>query len=191
MENINVSPVPTAMRWGLILGGAAIITSSVNFMAGGFAPENMDSMLTKLIQYGMYALIILVLVLAMQNHRDKELGGFITWKQGFVMVFLIGLFGALIYMTYYIVIVSLDKQNFIDTSIEKLTEGIEKMRGYISDEEALAKIEDSLTEGIEKIKSMSPFQFGLNQLTNSIIAIVLVGLIVPALLKKKDPNSFE
>ncbi len=179
----NVSPLKTALKWGLILGLTEVVSHLVFYLMG-----KPITFMTTVIYF---ILLVSFFIVGIQNYRDKELGGFISWKQGFVMAFLIGLFGALVYMTYYIVIVSLDKQVFIDANIQKLTEGIEKMKDYISDEEALAKIEDSMVEGIDKIKAMSPLQFGINQLTNSIIATVLVGLIIPALLKKKDPNSFE
>ncbi len=178
----NVSPMRSALKWGLILGLAEIISHLIFYLLG--------KPITGITTFIYIILLIGFFIVGILNYRDKELGGFISWKKGFILSCLIGLFGAFVYATYYIVIVTLDRQSFVDASIETLTQGIEKIKHYITDEEALAKMEDGVTEGIEKIKSMSPFQFGLNQFAKSLIAIVLLALIVPAFMKKKNPEEF-
>ncbi|MCX6188859.1 MAG: DUF4199 domain-containing protein [Bacteroidetes bacterium] len=179
----NLTPMKSALKWGLILGLSEVVTHLFFYLLG--KPITGITTLTYIL------LLLAFFIFVIQNFRDKELGGFISWSEGFRIALLTGLFGALIYMAYYTILVTFDKQTFIDASIEQLTQGVEKMKQYISDEEALSKIDDGIAEGIENLKMMTPLKFGMNQFAKSLFAIIPLALLVPVFMKKKDPNLFN
>src|SRR3546814_17779955 len=67
----RVSPVKNALKWGLITGAALIVLSLIQYATG--------TMQNKVIQWLSYVLMAIGIVLAIREHRDKELGGYITY----------------------------------------------------------------------------------------------------------------
>lgn len=185
MENQPVSPVSTAMRWGAILGVVGIATSLINYMVGGFNPENSESMFAKLIQYGMYALIIFVLVMAMQQHRDKELGGYMKYGRGLGLGTLIGVFyGIIAALTAFAIFQFLMPADFAEKAMNVAREKMLERNPDMSEEQ----IEMGLSMAR---KFMSPPLMSLMVFVGSVFICFLFSLIVSAFVKKSDPNSFE
>ncbi len=185
MENQPVSPVPTAMRWGAILGVVGIATSLINYMVGGFNPENSESMFAKLIQYGMYALIIFVLVMALQQHRDKELGGYMKYGRGLGLGTLIGVFyGIISALTAFIIFQFLMPADFVDKAMSIARDKMLERNSEMSEDQ----IEMSLSMAR---KFMSPPMMSLIVFVGSVFICFLFSLLISAFVKKNDPNSFE
>ncbi len=180
-EIIPLSPVKSALKWGLILGLTEIVSHLIFYLMG--------KPITGITTLIYILLLVAFFILVIQNFRDKEQGGFISWTEGFKIAFLTGIFGALIYMAYYTIIVTLDRQTFIDASIEQINLGIEKMKQFVP-EDKQDQIDLGIEEGIENLKTMSPIKFGGNQFMKSVFAILPLALLVPLFMKKKDPNSF-
>ena len=185
MEIQNVSPVKTAMRWGLILGLIGIVISVTKYLLGGFTPENYDSGMSQLLQYLMYAIVILVLILAMQQHRDKELDGFMKYGRGLGLGTLIGLFyGIIACITTFVMVKFLlpadlgDK--IIDMTREKMLEKNPSMT------------EDQMEMGLGWVRRMTtPGVMSLMSLFGGVFICFLFSLIVSAFVKKSNPNAFE
>ena len=185
MENQNVSPTPTAMRWGAILGAVGVVTTVITYMVGGFEPENQDSGFTKLIQYIMYALIILVLVLAMQQHRDKELGGYMKYGRGLGLGTLIGLYyGIIAAITTFIILQFFMPADYASRTIELAKEKMLERSPNMTDEE--------MEMGMGwATKFMTPPMMSLFVLFGGVFICFFFSLFVSAFVKKNDLNSFN
>ena len=184
MENQKVSPTQTAMRWGGILGVVGILTSGITYMVGGFAAENQSSPFTKLIQYGMYALIILVLVLAMQQHRDKELGGYMKYSRGLGLGTLIGVFyGIIAALTTFVIFQFMMPADYAEKALEIAREQMLERNPNMSDDQVEMGI------GIAR-KIMNPPVMALAILFGSIGLCFFFSLIISAFVKKNDPAEF-
>jgi hypothetical protein len=183
MENQNVSPMPAAMRWGAILGAVGIATSTINFMVGGFSPENQDSVFSKLIQYGMYALIILVLVLAMQQHRDKELGGYMTYGRGLGLGTLIGLFyGIIAALCAFVIFRFFMPADFADKALDMARDKMLERNPSMTDDQ----VETGL--GMAR-KFMNPPFMALVVFVGGAFICFFFSLIISAFVKKNNPNE--
>lgn len=183
MENQNVSPMPAAMRWGAILGAIGIATSTINYMVGGFSPENQDSAFTKLIQYFMYAVIILILVLAMQQHRDKELGGYMKYSRGLGLGTLIGVFyGIIAAITAFVIFRYFMPADFADKAMEAAREKMLERNPNMS--------EDQVEMGLGMArKFMTPASMSLFVLFGGVVICFLFSLIISAFVKKNNPDE--
>ncbi len=69
----NVSPFPTALRYGLIGGGISIVCGLISYLAG------MASTISSIIGVVSSIVSITIIVLAIRGHRDNDLGGYISY----------------------------------------------------------------------------------------------------------------
>jgi hypothetical protein len=185
MEVQNISPVPSAMRWGAILGLVGVATSTLNFAMGGFAPENQDSGITKIIQFAMYAIIILVLVVATQQHRDRELGGFMSYGRGLGLGALIGLFyGLIASLTTFVILQYLMPIDYADKMMEVAQQKM--MEGNPNMTEEQAEMGLSMAR-----KFMTPSWMSIFVLLGSVFMCFFFSLIVSAFVKKSNPDELN
>jgi hypothetical protein len=177
----QASPYTFAIKWGIFLGLVEVIIHLIFYLMG--------KPVTSITSWVYFVMLIAFFILGIQNFRDKQQGGYITWQRGFVIALVMGLTGAIIYAIYYTIMVSMDHQTFVSASIEEAEQAIEKVKKLVTDEKTLEKLDEGLDQGIEKIRTMSPIKFGLNQFTKSLTAIIPIALLVPIFLKKRDPAT--
>jgi hypothetical protein len=185
MNTPDVSPVSTAMRWGALLGVVSIATSVINYFVGGFQPENQDSGFTKLIQYGMWALMILFLVLAMQQHRDKDLGGYMKYGRGLGVGTLVGVFyGLIAAVMAFVIFQYLVPADYVDKVLEMTRDKMLEQNPNMTDEQidmGLSWTRKAMTQPM-----LSIFVF-----IGNVFMCFLFSLLVSAFMKKRNPNSLE
>jgi purine-cytosine permease-like protein len=185
MENQNISPVPTALRWALILGLVGIATSIINYLSGGFSPENMDAPLPKLIRWGMYAIIILILVLAMQQHRDKDLGGYMKYGRGLGLGTLIGVFyGIIAAIMIFVMFKFFLPADYADKMIEATRDQMLEKNPNMTDEQ--------METGLSWVKKfMTPGAMTIFTFFGSVVICFFFSLIISAFIKKTNPNEIN
>src|SRR5690606_5939007 len=110
----DVSPQPTALRYGVIWGLLGILLGLIAYLAGwtdvsGSNAMSGGSMISSILSI---ALNVTILVMAIKYHRDKELGGYITFGRGFKTGMLTTFFYAIIAALWMAVFI-----NFIATDM--------------------------------------------------------------------------
>ena len=93
METLNtpqqlVSPLKTSLKYGLITGAVLIVFSLVTYYAGMMANESL--------QWISYLMLAAGIFLGVKYHRDRDLGGYMSYGRGLGAGVLIGLFSAIL-----------------------------------------------------------------------------------------------
>lgn len=183
MDQQLVSPVPTAMRWGAILGLFSVATSTISYSMGNFAPENQGNALTQIIAYGTYAVIILVLVMALQQHRDQELGGYMKYSRGLGLGTLIGVFyGLIAALTTFVILQFLMPADYADKIMEVARDKMMESNPNMTEEQA--EMGMSMAG-----KFMNPSGMAAIVLVGGIFMCFLFSLVVSAFVKKNNPDE--
>ncbi len=170
---------PIAMRYGLIgalvLIGVGLIFNVLNLIdyADNTSPGNIASSILS------WVIITAVFVLAVKTHRDEDLGGFITFGRAFGLAFLTGLVLALVSLVWTYVFME-----FIDPSI--LEAVADKTRSdMLARGMSESQVEDvwGITSKFISAPAIAAFAFIFTLIGN-----VIFGLIVAAVMQKKEPG---
>ncbi|MEM8907485.1 MAG: DUF4199 domain-containing protein [Bacteroidota bacterium] len=104
----EVSMMPVAVRYGLIGGLASIVLGLLAHVLGLTDMKDPNSLTNWLVTILSWGIVIGATVLAIQNHRDQELGGYIgmgrAFGVGFMTCLFIGLAGAIWAVIFFSVI---------------------------------------------------------------------------------------
>lgn len=183
MEETIASPVKPAMKWGLIMGGIYCVITVISYFLGNFQPENAESPAAKVMAYGMYAIMIFLLVVGMQQHRDKDLGGYMTYSRGLGFGALTGLFygiiAAILLLVVYTWMVPADYfDRVMDLAMEK---ALQQNPDMTPDQMAMGK----------KIANffMNPPMLAITALITGVVSCFFFSLLISALVKKANPNE--
>jgi hypothetical protein len=179
----KVSPVNTAFRWGMLLALVNVIISLINYFAGNLEPDKINSPLTKVMQFAMYAIIILVLVLAMQQHRDKELGGYMKYGRGLGLGTLIGVFyGIVSAITAFVMFKYVMSADYTDRLLEMTRQDMMEKNPNMTD--------DQMEMGLSWArKFITPGGAALFAFIGSVALSFFFSLIVAAFVKKNNPEE--
>ncbi len=179
-DETSVLAMPISIRYGLILGLISVITS--------FAMMSMDMMdfsgqksnvLSNVLSFGT---AIVGLYLAINEHKTKELGGFISLGRCVKIGLLVGLISGLISAVGMFIYFQFIAPDYLLSAMEQVRDGLEE-KGLSSDQ-----IEQSM--GFIKM-SMSPASFAIFGLIGHIIIDVLVALILGFFIKKESISPFQ
>lgn len=163
----------TAMRYGLIGGGALIVFSLLSFLV--FIPAGGTVlMLSGFLSFGIY---IAIVAMAIKFHRDEELGGYVTLGRCVGLGTL-----AIIIATAISTLFSFIYMNYIDpTVMERIIDASMGMFESMLDEDQLEEIKQ------QSIEQQSGLMGGLIQ---PVFFSVFTGLIISAitgLIMRKNP----
>lgn len=126
----NVSPMQTALRYGLILAFISILLNVIMYVTGLTTNQFASSV------FGLlgFILSIVIIVMAIKNHRDVKQNGYITLGKGFSVGILTSLISAIISAIFIYVL-----HAFIDPDIlpELMAIQEEKMLESGAPEEAI------------------------------------------------------
>ncbi len=120
MNTLDVNPVsprPTGIRYGLIASLASIALGLIGSTAGLIDYTNQNSSGNWIISLVGYAIIIGALVLAMQKHRS-DLGGYMTFGQGFMVGLWVTIITAVISLIWTYVNFAFIEKDALDTIME-------------------------------------------------------------------------
>ena len=177
----NVSPWPTGLRYGLIWGGASILLTLISFLTNTDPSLPNTSTVLKFV-YGILGLGIAIwcIVMAIKQHRDQELGGYITLGRGMGMGTIVGLVAGALSGAYMLLHVLVINPGWGDQMRSALMEQYETM-GLADDQ-------------IEQSMSMVGFMFNpvfqlVGGLINGVFVGFLIGLIAGAIMKRDAPKG--
>lgn len=174
INETEVPFLPTAIRLGLIGSLIFIVYSLIANLTGLSVPTSIAvSLLNLIIALGVTIGFVIYVI---RYHRDKELGGYISFGRAFLLAF-----AALVISTIISNIFNWVYLSFIDTShLESVLEATEKM---MSDMGAPADaIEKQMSTMREQFTPMGMMVQGLKY---GLIGGAVIALICAAIMKKK------
>ncbi len=188
METIDSSNAPnpnqvsyrqTAIRYGAIWGGVSVLTTLIGFLTNTDPANPETSGAIK----GIYMLIgfgiaVWAVVMAIKQHRDRELGGYISLGRAVMVGMMVGLIAGAIGAVFMILYTTVINPGFS-----------ESMQAAM---EAQWEAQGMSEEQIEMAASMSgwatnPVFLFISQLIGGAFTGLLVGLIGGAIMKKDRP----
>jgi branched-subunit amino acid ABC-type transport system permease component len=179
IDQATVSPRPTGIRWGLILGLVSAATSLLFTMTDmiDFANPQMFS-LPNLVNW---AVLIGIYYYAFTQHRDNELGGHMTLGRAMLLGFWIALISGIItavYMYLYTTVINPDfTSQIIDGAIEKA-----EKKGQ--DGEAVRSAMESMSF------FFSPTYMSIMAVVGSLLMGALFSLIIGLIIRRDPPRPF-
>ncbi|MEM1220901.1 MAG: DUF4199 domain-containing protein [Bacteroidota bacterium] len=174
--NTKNSSWSLALRYGGIASVLFIIITVVLELVGVYNPiEQKGTTIVTVLSIAFYAGAI---YMATQNHRDQNLGGFMTYGQAFGTGFQVALVMALISGVYLLLQVMLIDPEMID-KMKIVQEGILEEQGMSADQIASANLDFFMSPG-------PLFIFGV---LGNLVFGVLISLITSAILQKRHPNA--
>ena len=175
----GVSFWSTVLRYGIIGSLITIVMGLIGNLTGFSQPGSnfIAPMLFGLISIVVY---IGVLVYAIRFHRDKELGGYITFGRAFIVGFLVAVIMAIIGQLFNYVYVTYIDPDLLANSIEGIREMYENMgMDEATIDEAMTKVEAQF----EKQGTL------LGSLPVSLIVNAVIAAIVGLIMKKSVPET--
>jgi uncharacterized membrane protein YhaH (DUF805 family) len=176
---MQVSPLPTILRYGIISGLISIITFVGGVVTGLM---NFSSMMSSILFFIVSLIIsISVIVLGVRQYRDVESNGNVTLGQAFIVAFGITVIGLVIGTIGQYIYTNLIDPTFYETMAEEMVAMFEKYNVPEADaEKALDQIRNSNTIG-------NMFW----NLAKGAMFMAVVSLIIAAIMKKQPDNPFE
>lgn len=174
IDQNDVPFMSTAIKYGLIGGGLAAVLTLLSG-ALGLNESTSGGIISSVLSIGIY---IWVVYAAIKQHRDEELGGFITMGRAFITglvpVIITAIIGGLVGYIYF---------TFIDPSaVEVIVEkSAEMMEGFGMNEEQLEEAMKATREGFGFGKLM------LNSLIGGAVLGAIISGITAAIMKKEAP----
>jgi hypothetical protein len=174
IDENNVPFLPTAVRFGLIGGLIFIVYSLLANLTGLSIPNNLGKVFLNLAL--VIAITVGVLVYVIRQHRETELGGYVSFKRAFYLSFVTLFIATVISSLFSMVYVAFIDPGFLDSIVSATEE-------MMTDMGAPAEvIEAQMAEMEEKMTVMGMLKQGL---MNGLIGGVIISLIVAAVMKKK------
>jgi hypothetical protein len=175
----TVSPRPAGMRWGAILGLISVALTLLYMMLGiiDFSGQK-SNMLSNIISW---AVMIGIFYFAFKQHRDEELGGFISLGRcvslGFWISLISGFIGAVFIYVYFGFINPDFMANIMDVAVEQA--------------ESRGQDPEQVRQGMEMVGWMfSPGFFAAMGLIMSLIFGLVFSALVGLVVKKEAPRPF-
>ncbi len=179
-EPQNVSPMQTGVRFGIILALIGMVVQLLTHLTGGANPENADSGLGSIIGCLSIIITISVIVMAIKTHRDKVLGGFISFGQGMGVMFWL----ALVYGIFTAITNWLYTNVVAPESQDRIKKLIEKTRARVEDGEA-QEIELTVLE-----TTLQVFNNPMFVLVITFVVTMVIGAIVSLILTRSRPIGY-
>ncbi len=173
----NVSPRNTGLRYGVILGLAGVVMQLLMYVLG-MGEDGETTSVGVVMGILSFAVTIAVMVHGIRFHRDKELGGFISFSRAMSVIFWMGVSSAVITSIW-----TLAYNNFINPdSMLALQEEMVKMKAQVDDGE--------LPE-----MSLTAVEWTYSALTNpialflfSLFSTLILGLFISLFTKRDNPH---
>lgn len=169
----DVSIWGNVKKWGLISALVGVVFQLVQQITNVMAQSGGVIALYVLISFGVS---IALYIMALKEHREEELGGFMSFKRAFYLAFMIGLVSTAITLIFNYVYM-----NFINTGA--LEAQLEMTRGMM---EKFGVPDDKLDEAVEKQRESltSPVSI-LTGFLGAGVVVAILSLIVAAIMKKE------
>ncbi len=172
-KNVGFSKV--VLKWGLISGGVSIAMQLIMQILHIQPSMNAGGVILGLVSMG---ISIAILVMALREHRDGELGGFISFGRAFLVALLVMVLSTLMTATFQYVYFNFINPSALDAQMDAVRKITEK---WINDEEQLDKVMEQ-----SRASMTSPMSIVTSTATVA-IAGSIVALILAAIFNRKRP----
>ncbi len=166
--------LPTAVRLGLLGAAVFVVYGLLANLTGFSIPTSIGkSLLNGVVAIGLTIGLVIYII---RQHRDKELGGYISFGRAFLVAFVALLIASLISGIFNFIYVSYIDPGYLD-SILSATEEMMTSMGAPADivDQEMAKMREKMT----------PTGFLTQSLTYGIIGSAVIALISAAIMKRK------
>ncbi|MEM6967237.1 MAG: DUF4199 domain-containing protein [Bacteroidota bacterium] len=171
----KVSVIKTGVKYGIMLGLAGVISQLVMLLLG-MNDSGADPTTSALLNLLSLAISIAIIVFAVRYHRDRELGGFISFGRGMKLCFWLGLVSGIITAIWTWIY-----QNLIaPESLDAIKTEIEKIKAQVDDGEV-----PEMTLTIMEW-TYAAVTNPLSIMVGSLLSILFIGLFV-SLFTKRNP----
>ncbi|MEZ4920485.1 MAG: DUF4199 domain-containing protein [Saprospiraceae bacterium] len=174
----NVSPRPVSQKYGLMWGGASILLSLAGYLSG-MDPQLPDTSLSVKVVFGLvgFAIPIWAIVSAVKEHRDQELGGYISVGRGLGVGTLTGLFAGLVGAVWMLIFNYLIAPDYINVLLDAQSSQFE-----------FRNVEEQIEMALSFSSMMySPPVQAISQVIGSVLFGLIIGLIVALIMKRDRP----
>lgn len=163
----------TALHYGVISGLAVFAFNFLLYATGNniFGPASM---------MGIWIPVVFI-VMATRFHRDQNLGGSLSYGQGFIMglmttVFSVTLFGLCFYLFGVLYATGL-----VEFYKSQAAEGLEQGKDFVS--------EDLLDKAMEGLEQASMSSLAFSESFNKLLWGGVVSLVTAAVMRRKGPET--
>ncbi len=178
IDETSVPFLPTALRFGLIGGVIFIIYTLLANLTGLSIPNGLGKVFLNLAI--VLAVTIGLVIYFVRQHRDNDLGGYISFKRAFLLSFVSLLISSVISGLFSMIYVAYIDPSFLDTVLDATEEMMTNM-GAPAD-----AIETQMADMREKMTVVGMLK---QSLMNGIVGGLVISLIVAAIMKKKPALS--
>ena len=175
--NANVSfthksVINTGVLWaltGVVIGLIPSVTGNQNSPMMGYALSGLA-----------FIINIIILVVAIKKYRDDELGGYMTFGQGFLFIFFAAIYSGVILGLFTFI-----QMTFIDPGMMD-----EMMNAQMAEMEKQGMTEEQMEMANSMTGFMkSPIFIAVVTVFSKIIGGIIMGLIISAIFKKDPPYN--
>ena len=169
----------TKVKWGLITGAVYVIFSLINNLLG-VMDEGGLSLTAMLSNAVLFGATFFTIYSGIKETRDQQMGGYLTFGQGFRSGMGMVLIASLIILAFTLIYIYLIDPGLIDKVKEMAEESWDK-QGMEEDQREIAR----------KFSApfMTPWAFGLIAVVSCLFWGLVKSLIASSLLKKEGPPS--
>ncbi len=175
LQEKDVSIWGMVKKWGLISALVGIVFQLIQQVTGVMSQSGTIIALYTVVSIGVS---VAIYVMALREHREQELGGFMSFKRAFYLAFMIGMVSTIVVLVFNYIYM-----NFINPSAMEAQ--LEMTRGMM---EKFGMPEDQLDAAIEKQRASlaSPMSM-LTGLLGAGVVVAILSLIMGAVMKKERP----
>ncbi|MEQ8706485.1 MAG: DUF4199 domain-containing protein [Phaeodactylibacter sp.] len=173
----QVSPWPTASRHGLLAGLVLIVVGLVIHMAGLVDYTGQSSGSNWLSNFATWGVMIAAIVMSVRQHRDQDLGGYITFGRSFYTGFIASLMIAIVSAIWGYIFFSFVEPGLIDTMMEMSREQLIEQQG-------MSESDADKAMGMMGWM-MNPAMLSLFGAIGALIAGIVFSLIIGAIMKRE------
>lgn len=177
----KVSAWPSASRYGLLAGLLLVVLALLIHLAGIVDYTNQGGASNWIVNILNWGVTIGAIVLAVKQHRDEELGGFISFGRGFNVGFIVSLVIAAVSMIWGYVFFAFVEPGLIGDILEASREQMMERQGMN---------EEQVEQAMGMMDWMfSPVAMSLMGGLFSLIAGIVFSLVVAGIMKKDHPAN--
>jgi hypothetical protein len=173
----EVSPWPTGSRHGLLAGLVLIVVGLIIHMTGMVDYTGQNTGGNWISNIATWGVMIAAIVLAVRQHKEQELGGFISFGRSFYVGFIVSLLIALTSAIWGYIFFAFVEPGLIDTMIEMSREQMIEQQG-------MSESDADKAMGMMGWM-MNPAILSLFAAVGSLIAGTIFSLIIGAIMKRE------
>lgn len=177
----TVSPWPAAGRIGLLAALVLVVLGLVVHLTGMVDYTDQGGASNWIVNILNWGITIGAIVLAVRQHRDEELGGFIAFGRSFNVGFIVSLVIAVVTMVWGYIFFAFVEPGLMEEILEASREQMIEKQG-LSEEQA--------EQGLKMMGWMfTPTMMSVMGGIFSLVAGIIFSLIVGAIMKKEHPAT--